>query len=187
VSYESEERYWTDYLRVALPVIGLLLMLALFWWWAQQFIGDDGDANDVAESTRTTEIATRPPPTATVTVEAVIQPTESTEETPTPESDGDGAASNDGTPSDEEPNQDCGFTAGQQVVVTEDGVRLRKEPSLADDVEIINTLDAGTPLSIIGDCYDEDEDGNRFWRVRNQETSRTGYISADYIQADAGD
>ena len=41
VSYESEERYWTDYLRVALPVIGLLLMLALFWWWAQQFIGDD--------------------------------------------------------------------------------------------------------------------------------------------------
>lgn len=184
MSYESEERYWTDYLRVALPVIGLLLMLALFWWWAQQFIGDDGDANDVAESTRTTEIATRPPPTATVTVETVIQPTQ-INETPTAESAGNDDGSDETTPSDDGSNQNCGFTANQQVVVTEDGVRLRKEPNLSDDEAlIINTLEAGTPLSIIGDCYEEDEEGNRFWRVRNQETSRTGYISADYIEAD---
>ena len=186
MSYESEERYWTDYLRVALPVIGLLLMLALFWWWAQQFIGDDGSPADVAESTQTTEIATRPPPTATVTVETVIQPTQ-VNETSTPDEAGNNGGSDDGTPSDDGSTDECEFTAGQQVLVTEDGVRLRQDPSLADDVEIINTLDAGTPLSIIGDCYAEDEAGNRFWRVRNQETSRTGYISADYIEADTSD
>ncbi|HEU4797643.1 MAG TPA: hypothetical protein VFT63_01875, partial [bacterium] len=142
MSYESEERYWTDYLRVALPVIGLLLMLALFWWWAQQFIGDDGDARDVAESTQTTEIATRPAPTATVTVETVIQPTE-VNDTPTPDEAGNNGGSDEGTPADDQSSENCGFTAGQQVLVTEDGVRLRQDPSLADDVEIINTLDAG--------------------------------------------
>lgn len=186
MSYESEERYWTDYLRVALPVIGLLLMLALFWWWAQQFIGDDGSPSDVAESTRTTEIATKAPPTATATVETVIQPTQ-IDRTATSEPAANNGGTGESTPSDEPSNQDCGFTADQQVVVTEDDVRLRKEPSLAEDVEIINTLAAGTPLSIIGDCYEEDEEGNRFWRVRNQETSRTGYISADYIEADTSD
>ena len=27
VSYQPEERYWTDYLRIALPVFGLLLLI----------------------------------------------------------------------------------------------------------------------------------------------------------------
>ncbi len=79
MSYESEERYWTDYLRVALPVIGLLLMLALFWWWAQQFIGDDGNEGDLASATQTA-IATIAPPTPTNTVEVVVQPTTGSED-----------------------------------------------------------------------------------------------------------
>jgi len=88
VSYESEERYWTDYLRVALPVIGLLLMLALFWWWAQQFIGDDKDGNQVAlEATQTTEIATKAAPTPTNTLEVVVEPTQ-VATTPTSGTDG---------------------------------------------------------------------------------------------------
>src|SRR5687768_3412493 len=99
VSYESEDRYWTDYLRVALPVIGLLLMLALFWWWAQQFIGDDGNANDLAQVTET-NFATAPSLTATATVQVVIDSTPGADPTSTT----DGGETDDGeadlTPSD---------------------------------------------------------------------------------------
>lgn len=41
VQSEPDDRYWTDYLRIALPVIGLLLVIAVFWYWAQQLIDDD--------------------------------------------------------------------------------------------------------------------------------------------------
>src|SRR4051794_6192386 len=40
VSYQPEERYWTDYLRIALPVIGLLLLIGLLWYWASALIGN---------------------------------------------------------------------------------------------------------------------------------------------------
>lgn len=44
-SVQPEARYWTDYLRIALPVIGIILMLGLLWIWASQLLG--GDSNDV--------------------------------------------------------------------------------------------------------------------------------------------
>ena len=43
VQSDPDERYWTDYLRIALPVIGLLLVIAVFWFWAQQLIDDDAE------------------------------------------------------------------------------------------------------------------------------------------------
>lgn len=46
VQSEPDDRYWTDYLRIALPVIGLLLVIAVFWYWAQQLI-DDGSEEDI--------------------------------------------------------------------------------------------------------------------------------------------
>jgi hypothetical protein len=181
VSYETEERYWTDYLRVALPVIGLLLMLALFWWWAQEFIGDNADPDDIAEVTRTAQVATMPTPSPTATQQVAVRATEQTEN-PTEE-----PGSGDGTPSDGgDDNQDCGFTRRQVVVVTEDGVNLREEPDASQD-NVITQLDAQTVLSIVDDCYEEDAEGNRFWRVRNNETAETGYISEDFIEAEESD
>lgn len=34
------ERYWTDYLRIALPIIGLILMLSLFIFWVGSIINN---------------------------------------------------------------------------------------------------------------------------------------------------
>lgn len=178
MSYESEERYWTDYLRVALPVIGLLLMLALFWWWAQQFIGSDGDSGDVAQSTRTAEVATAPVLTPTATAEVQLTAAADTE-APTRDTSG---ASNDGTPSADTNTEDCGFAKGDTVQVTEDEVNLRSDPDASAD-NVVEQMNAGTLLSIVENCYVEDEAGNQFWRVRNQQTSKAGYVSADYIEA----
>ena len=41
------ERYWTDYLRIALPIIGLVLMLSVFIFWVGSIIdsgNNDGEA-----------------------------------------------------------------------------------------------------------------------------------------------
>ena len=38
-SYYTEERYWTDYLRIAAPVLGVILMLGLLWFWISNLIG----------------------------------------------------------------------------------------------------------------------------------------------------
>ena len=191
VSYESEERYWTDYLRVALPVIGLLLMLALFWWWAQQFIGDDKSGNQVAlEATQTTEIATKAAPTPTITQEVVVQSTQ-VQTTPTSEASGNnGSTGNNGgqaenTPADNSGStgQDCTFKKGDYVVVTQegDGLRLRTDP-VVSDTNSVDTLDAGTVLRVVEDCTIEDTDGNQWVRVRDEATSRTGYVSADFVE-----
>jgi len=193
VSYESEERYWTDYLRVALPVIGLLLMLALFWWWAQQFIGDDKSGNQVAlEATQTTEIATKAAPTATNTQEVVVQPTQvqTTPTSGTSGTDGNNGGQAENTPADNSGGngQNCEFKKGDYVVVTQegDGLRLRTDPEQSDS-NIVDTLDAGTVLRIVEDCTVEDADGNQYVRVRDEATSRTGYVSADFVTPQSND
>jgi len=193
VSYESEERYWTDYLRVALPVIGLLLMLALFWWWAQQFIGDDKSGNQVAlEATQTTEIATKAAPTPTNTQEVVVQSTQ-VQTTPTSETagtDGTNGGQAENTPVDNPGGnvQNCEFKKGDYVVVTQegDGLRLRTDPEVSD-TNSVDTLDAGTVLRVVEDCTIEDADGNQWVRVRDEATSRTGYVSADFVAPQSND
>ncbi len=75
--YPTEERYWTDYLRVALPVLGLLLLVGLLWYWASAIIGDNS-AEAPAEPSAialVTPIAPATPPAAVQPTTAPVQPT----------------------------------------------------------------------------------------------------------------
>ena len=60
-SYQPEERYWTDYLRIALPVIGIILMLGLLWIWASQLLGDDTDVGDATPEDQIGLVTTETP------------------------------------------------------------------------------------------------------------------------------
>jgi cytoskeletal protein RodZ len=199
VSYEPEDRYWTDYLRVALPVIGLLLMLGLLVWWANSIIGNDRqDRPTTPLPTATAGVAqgSTETPTEEPGQSLATQPADETAtvagggngEENTPPADETQPPADDETPpatDATEPPDECDgdFTEGQNVVVTADEVRMREEPEINPD-NIVATLGEGTALTISSECYKADDEGTQFWRVTNEDTGDRGWVSAEYLQAD---
>ncbi len=194
------ERYWTDYLRIALPVIGLLVMLSVFIFWVDNIIGDDdgSDQTPVALSTATTDPNAAADPTATLpAAEPTTAPTEaaepstepSAETTEEPEGDPTEEATEepDAEPTEEpadEPAGDGEYAAGDTVVTNDDQVALRSEAS-ADGGEdtVITRLDAGTTLTIVsgpeaGESYD--------WYEVETEDGQEGWVASTLLEAAAG-
>lgn len=194
IQFQPDDRYWTEYLRIALPIIGLILMLGLFWYWATLIIGDDGDnTTDPVEETppglvQTSESTNEPPttvptdpvqntPEATepaANEDATDEPTEeSTDEEPTEEPAGDEPT--------EEPAEEGEFAPDDAVVVTEDGdgVNLREEPSTSG--EVVESLPAGTELIILDGPEEADE--YQWYNVVSSDGSLEGWVVADFIEA----
>lgn len=180
VSYQPEERYWTDYLRVALPVVGLLLLLGLFWYWASQVIGDDSGSprptpipsvviTAVVAAPTTTQQAVITPANLTPTSPAV-EPTQATDQQNPTE-----AAPSDAT---EPSGTSGGFNVGDNVI-TNDSVNMRADASQTSEPVIL--LPANTELEVIGAGQ---VNGQYTWiQVRDPVTGKEGWVADQFVDA----
>jgi hypothetical protein len=187
VSYQPEERYWTDYLRIALPVVGLLLLIGLLWYWASALIGDGGDQppqtpEQAAVITPVNE-STPPPPTPTA---VVIAPTPGPPEpTPTPVP----AVAPSPTPPptqapavaapEENPCANLPVYPVDSLVTTTDTVNLR--PTASTDQDPIAELAPGTQLRITGSFQETGQCD--WWPVAVVDSGQTGFVREDFLQA----
>lgn len=213
VSYQPEERYWTDYLRIALPVAGLLILLGVGWWWAGRIIGggdDDGGAGTevalgevvdtigasptavTATSTAGTVAATSgAPPTATATTRAQAEPSATASaptpsSTPVPEEETTGEVSDPTREAEGDSREFLTYEPGSMVVTTET-VRMRAEGNGDADI-VVEEVASGTTLEITGEFVDggKDEQGmdrEDWWPVRDPSTGESGFIREDFLEA----
>jgi hypothetical protein len=128
VSYESDERYWTDYLRVALPVVGLLLMLGLLFWWTNSIIGDDQGSEPTATvAAEESQVAVANTNTPQETVEPNLTPSTVVNDPTTPvDTNVDGTETVDGDPTEEPAECDGEFRPGILVMRRETNFRQRR-------------------------------------------------------------
>lgn len=192
IQFQPEDRYWTEYLRIALPIIGLILMLGLFWYWATNIIGDDNTTDpeptqDVgavttidADPTATEATAN---PTVPVTQEATEPPAEPTDE-PTA---GDDTAAEEPTeepaaeeptdePAEEDPSANT-FAPDDTVVINDDDVNMRSEASTSG--EIVTTLSTGDELIIVDGP--ESADDYEWYEVVSADGESSGFVAADFL------
>lgn len=166
-------------------MVGLLLLLGLFWYWASTLIGDDSDNGDDVTPTVAIVIDSTETATATATTETNIAPTETTNqpagETPTEASGNQEEVTPTEEATEETTSASDTFEDGESVQTSEGGINFRSSPSTSDD-NIIDTLDAGTELTITGPAV-EGDDGNIWWPVNDPATDEDGYIVEQYLEA----
>ena len=186
VSYQPEERYWTDYLRIALPVIGLLLLIGLLWYWASALIGDGGDqppptAENVAVITPVNE-ATPAPPTATA---VLIAPTPGPPALPTPTAAPAEATSHPVTPTPAAAAADAANPCASlpvyevgAVVRTTAELNLREGPS-TDSAPVV-VLPEGTRLQVTGEFQEAGQCD--WWPVTVVDSGQAGFVIEQYLE-----
>ena len=186
VSYQPEERYWTDYLRIALPVIGLLLLIGLLWYWASALIGDGGNqppstAETAAVITPVNQ-ATPAPPTPTA---VIIAPTPGPPPVPTATAAPAAATTQTVTPTPAAQSADAAnpcanlpvYAVGD-VVVTTTKLNLREGPSTESAVVV--ELPEGTRLQVTSEFQEAGQCD--WWPVTVVDTGQSGFVIEQYLQ-----
>jgi hypothetical protein len=172
ISFQPEERYWSDYLRIALPVAGLVILVFLLWYWADQIIGGGGGPTATAQIV----INTLPPETpATPAASPTLPPTPAATSTPAPTEIPTEAPETPEVPSAEFPVYEVGET-----VVTNGEVNLRAEPNT--EGEIVGQLAAGTELTISGPFVEGGAGQLDWWPVTDPATDQSGFVREDLIE-----
>lgn len=208
VQTDPDDRYWTDYLRIALPVIGLLLVIAVFWYWAQQLIDDPEDDLTPTEPGLAEVIGRSVTPPAdddavaspTVAVDEAAEDADPTEPpqvnpqqaipSPTPSAGEDqpdaGAEDETGTDNqvDQQPDPDpadeqvVAIAPDTEVTVTDGPLRMRSEPST--ESEIVTELNEGDILTVLDGP--EESGGFTWWPVVEMSGGNQGWVADDFIE-----
>ena len=182
VQFEPEERYWTEYLRIALPVIGLLLMLGLFWYWAQNLINDGNNGPEPAATEQMigapgiitpTAIPSTPEPTVAVAV-----PTQPPAAQPTATSNPAANAGNNqsGAVATPPAASGTGQISIDSKVVTNDVVNLRPDASTSGTA--VTVLTKGEQLTVI--AGPQTGEGYTWWQVKDA-NGNEGWVVSDGI------
>jgi len=182
VQFQPEERYWTEYLRIALPIVGLLLMIGLFWFWASQLAGngDNGDDPISTQSPGSVDLIAQDP-TPEPTVQVIDQPTQEVAEPPvsTPEEVVD-------EPVDPEPEEtpvpdetETGEYAVGDFVVTTDGVNMRADGTTSAD--IVDELPSGEVLEILSGPVEAD-DYTWYEVLVSDSTNEVGWVASEFFE-----
>jgi hypothetical protein len=179
LNYYSDERYWTDYLRIAAPIIGVILILVLFWFWANKFLGDDN--NNTAANVEGTARSTLPVITASPSTTTQVGGTPSAPlivTTPPVGSQVETPGTGSTTPAGQsEPGANIAIGARVQVANTGGtGVNMRSEAST--DSEVVDVLLDGTALTVIDGPTDAE--GYTWWQVEGD--AGTGWLVDQYLQ-----
>jgi hypothetical protein len=184
VSYQPEERYWTDYLRIALPVIGLLLLIGLLWYWASALIGDGATqpppTPELEAVITPVNEATPAPPTATA---IIIAPTPGPPATPTPTPPPPPTVAVVPTTAPAAANSDnpCAnmpvFEIGDLVRTTSE-LNLREGPTT--DSAALRVLPSGTELQISGEFAEAGQCD--WWPVTVVSSGEAGYVIEQYLE-----
>lgn len=191
VQTDADDRYWTDYLRIALPVIGLLLVIAVFWYWAQQLIDNDSEELSPTAQPGLAEIVDTPAgPTetpATPTPRAGIlqpqtggTPSNPLQAFPSPTPSGQQAA--EAQPTEGAATEAAAASSGaiapdMQVSVIEGPLNMRAEAST--DSDIVVTLDTGAVLTVLSGP--ETGENYTWWQVTDDQ-GNTGWVAEEFIQ-----
>jgi len=166
-TYYPEERYWTDYLRIAAPVLGVIVLLGLAWFWLSHLIGGGGGTPTTPPATSTSGnsvIISGSPTTTSITGSPAVVATATSTNT-------------SGTPTNATSGK---LQSGAAAVVANTGgtgVNMRDAPSTSGNV--VGTLSEGAAVTITGDSTDAD--GYTWWPVKTSD-GKTGYVVADYLE-----
>jgi hypothetical protein len=187
VSYQPEERYWTDYLRIALPVIGLLLLVGLLWYWATALIGD-GTAQppstpELAAVITPINEATPAPPTATA---VILAPTPGPPPTPTPTIapppvQPTAAPAPTTAPAAATGDNPCAnlpvYQVGNRVRTTSE-LNLREGPTV--DSAALTVLPSGTELEVTGEFAEAGQCD--WWPVKVVASGQEGFVIEQFLE-----
>jgi len=180
LDYYTEERYWTDYVRIGLPILGVILILLVALLWIIPLFGGDDDDDDGSLGANGTPQATLPviQPSVTTTTGASGEETPRITLTTQP---GTTPPAGDPTPTTEttQPPPAGGEIYNGAIVAVANtggaGVNMRSFASV--DGEIVAVVLDGTELTVIGEA--EAADGYVWWPVEGE--SGSGYIVEDFL------